>query len=146
LDGDALPRLEALHEAGITSFVDLTEESERLTPYRPLLPAQTKFVRRAIRDFDSPTADEMTETLDLIDAELSSGETVYVHCRGGAGRTGTVVGCWLVRHGLSGEAALTKISDLRRDVPEAGSRPSPETPAQRRLVLSWSTHEQAEQL
>lgn len=33
---------------------------------------------------------------------LAAGQTVYVHCYGGIGRTGTVVGCWLVRHGLSG--------------------------------------------
>jgi hypothetical protein len=137
-DEEAALRLEALHRAGVTSFVDLTEELEGLTPYEPLLPARTRFVRRAIRDFDCPTTQEMTETLDLIDAELSNGEMVYVHCWGGAGRTGTVVGCWLVRHGLSGEAALARISDLRQDLPEAGLQQSPETPAQRRLVLSWS--------
>jgi protein-tyrosine phosphatase len=145
-DDDSQSRLAAFREAGVTSFVDLTEEQEGLTPYRPHLRAGTRFVRRAIRDFDCPTAQEMKETLDLIDAELDRGETVYVHCWGGRGRTGTVVGCWLVRHGLSGEAALARISELRRDVPGAGLHSSPETPEQRQLVRAWSAHERAEQL
>ena len=31
---------------------------------------------------------------------------MYLHCWGGVGRTGTVVGCWLVRHGRTGDEAL----------------------------------------
>ena len=42
----------------------------------------------------------MTRILDDVDAALADGGAVYVHCWGGIGRTGTVVGCWLVRHGL----------------------------------------------
>ena len=34
-----------------------------------------------------------------------------MHCWGGVGRTGTTVGCWLVRHGRSGTEAL---AELRR--------------------------------
>ena len=32
-------------------------------------------------------------TIDAIDAAIGAGETSYLDCCGGAGRTGTVVGC-----------------------------------------------------
>jgi protein-tyrosine phosphatase len=61
----------------------------------------------------------------------------YVHCWGGIGRTGTVVGCWLVaREGLTTDAALQRIAELRKDTPDRGLG-SPETKLQRRFVLQW---------
>jgi protein-tyrosine phosphatase len=60
---------------------------------------------------------------------------VYVHCWGGIGRTGTVVGCWLMRHGLDEGDPVGRIARLRRDMEDA--RPSPETPAQRAMITSW---------
>ena len=41
-------------------------------------------------------------------------EPVYVHCWGGIGRTGTVVGCWLVRHGMTGDEALAEFASPGR--------------------------------
>lgn len=38
-----------------------------------------------------------------LDACRAAGGTPYVHWRAGRGRTGTVVGCYLVRRGLDGE-------------------------------------------
>jgi hypothetical protein len=72
----------------------------------------------------------------LLDAALAAGETVYLHCWGGTGRTGTAVGCHLVRHGMSGDQALQQIKDWLYDTPKRG-RSSPETTEQRRLVLNW---------
>ena len=55
----------------------------------------------------------------------------------GRGRTGTVVGCHLIRPGLaSGEAALAAIERLRRKE-ETTDKPSPETEAQRDMVRAW---------
>jgi hypothetical protein len=135
---DTVTRLAAFHECGVTSFIDLTEEHEGLPPYEALLPKEVRFMRKAIVDFGCPTPEQMSKTLDLIDAELERGEVVYVHCWGGRGRTGTVVGCWLVRHGSSGEEALATIKSLREHVPHAAWAPSPETADQRQLVKAWS--------
>jgi len=71
-----------------------------------------------------------------IDAALAEGNVVYVHCYGGIGRTGTVVGCYLVRHGLSGREALVEIVRLRRDTPD-GFKRSPENDWQEQMVLDW---------
>jgi len=57
--------------------------------------------------------------------------------KGGRGRTGTVVGCFLARHGYaSGHGILKLIQELRRDT-EDHDRPSPETSQQIEMVVSW---------
>ena len=81
------------------------------------------------------TIPHMSRILDDIDAALEEDRTVYVHCWGGRGRTGTVVGCWLVRHGLDGGDALEQIARLRRDLGHGS--PSPETAAQCAMVTGW---------
>ena len=129
---------------GVTTFVDLTEEGEHgLRPYagdiRALAAASGRSVthhRRPIPDLGTPAPQTMRDILDTIDTALAAREMVYVHCYGGIGRTGTVIGCWLVRHGLSGEEALHRIAEWRAHTPD-GWRASPETPDQRALILSW---------
>jgi len=64
-----------------------------------------------------------------IERALAGGRKVFVHCWGGIGRTGTVVGIWHVHRGHSPEAALERIAAARRGTIKAG-RPSPENPAQ----------------
>ena len=103
-------KLRLLHEAGVDTFLDLTEAGE-LEPYESVLETiahETRgspaYYRLAVRDLSTPTPEQMHRILDLIDAEQARGRTVYLHCWGGVGRTGTVVGCWLVRHGLTGPA------------------------------------------
>lgn len=118
-----------LLEVGVNVFVDLTEPDERES-YQPLLPAGVIFHRLSIPDFDIPTVDHMRTILDTIDGALIQGRVVYVHCMGGIGRTGTTVGCYLVRHGLTGEEALREIARLLHDG-------SPETPEQRAMILNW---------
>ena len=90
-----------------------------------------------MRDYTAPPRKEMREILDLIDAELAAGGVVYVHCYGGIGRTGTVVGCYLVRHGTPPDQALATIGRLRAETPTA-DWPSPESEEQCALVESWS--------
>jgi Cyclin-dependent kinase inhibitor 3 (CDKN3) len=124
--------LDCIREAGVTLFLDLTEEGEYgLAPYAALLAAATRAVRKPVPDFSCPAPERMTEILDLLDTELEAGSVVYVHCYGGVGRTGTVVGCWLVRHGATGEEALEEIARLR-------GGPAPETVEQRELILAWA--------
>jgi protein-tyrosine phosphatase len=143
-DTEARAKLRRFLEAGVTFFLDLTQEGEyRLRPYVALLYEEAavmgRFVhhrRMAIGDGETPPAAEMAAILDTIDAALSDGHTVYIHCWGGIGRTGTVVGCYLVRHGLSGRQALDTIARLRQGTPD-GDRQSPENDRQERMVLSW---------
>ena len=131
----ALSRVRLFEAVSITLFVDLTHPADHLEPYEKHLATATR-VCHPIVDNDVPTVDEMQATLDTIDGALAAGETVYVHCWGGIGRTGTVIACWLVRHGSSAAAAI----ELIRQRP-SGGRPrtsvrdplAPQTSAQRAL-------------
>jgi len=134
-----------LIQNGFSFFLDLTEPGEySLEPYAPLLLRMTAenedtvtHKRISIRDMDIPTREEMVQILDTIDAALESGHKIYLHCYGGIGRTGTVVGCHLVHHGMDGETALDQIASWRLDIPN-GWRRSPETEEQRQFVLGWT--------
>ena len=60
----------------------------------------------------------LVQILDDLDQALADGHRVYLHCFGGIGRTGTVVGCYLVRHGMTGNEVLEQIAAWRRGTPE----------------------------
>jgi len=124
----------ALARAGVTLFVDLTHPSDPLDGYEALLEGARR-VAHPIPDMGTPTAGQVMRILDDIDTARAEGGTVYVHCFGGVGRTGTVIGCWLVRHGLDGGDAVARIAQLRAGI--AGDRPSPETAGQVALVRGW---------
>ena len=55
---------------------------------------------------NDPSRAETRKILDRIDAALGEGQKVYVHCWGGSGRTGTIVGCWIRRHALAGHESV----------------------------------------
>lgn len=131
----ARQRLERFLDAGINLFVDLTEAAE-LPPYDECLGEEAQHVRLSIPDMETPTQEHMAQILDLIDAAIGTGRNVYVHCRAGLGRTGTVVGCFMARHGKTGAEALRTIQLLRYNTPYPNAA-SPETGPQRQLVLSW---------
>lgn len=128
----AQERIDALCDAGVSFFLDLTQPGE-LNGYARHLPDGVTHERMGIVDMEIPTIAQMCATLDRIDNQLAQGRTVYVHCWGGIGRTGTVIGCWLVRHGLAGDAALREIVRLRE-----GRTNSPQTEDQFDLVRRWS--------
>ncbi|MBP7693828.1 MAG: dual specificity protein phosphatase family protein [Anaerolineales bacterium] len=139
-------KLRALLLAGLTDFVDLTEADEPLRPYAELLQTEAASLglavthtRLAVPDMGVPAAAaQMTRILDTLDHALAAGRRAYVHCWGGVGRTGTVVGCYLVRRGAAGDTALAQIAAWWRTVPKSAWHPaSPETAAQRAYVRGW---------
>lgn len=137
-------RLQAFLEYGFEAFFDLTLPGE-LPPYSPLLRdlaaarnQRIEYYSFPIPDFGIPTQQEMTHILDTLEATLHRGLRTYLHCWGGVGRTGTVVGCYLVRRGLTGEEALQDLQRRWQQVPKSRYHPrSPETEEQRRFVLNF---------
>lgn len=146
-DAVARQRLQAYLDAGVTCYIDLTQEGE-LAPYHDLLPdhgpggRRIVYHRMAIRDLGLPRSPEfMTAILDRIDQAIEAGHTVCVHCWGGIGRTGTAVGCYLVRHGLSGNEALAEIARHWQTVEKRARHPrSPEMPEQMAYVRLWADY------
>ena len=140
----ARTRLRALIDSGVRTFIDLTEEGE-LESYDGWLAKEAKaagvavaYHRLSIRDLDVPTSDGMRAILDLIESAIAAEAPVYVHCWGGIGRTGTVVCCWLVERGLSGDQALVEIALLREGIRKRQIR-SPEMDEQQEFVRGWRT-------
>ncbi len=144
-------RLAALAGCGVTLAVSLMFASERdnsgneFRDYQEPLRSAARAMGRELRcvrfpivDGGLPSVETMRGILDAIDAEIDRGGCVYVHCWGGRGRTGTTVGCWLVRHGRA--FPMTALRELHRLI---GDRlplflPTPETPDQRAFIEAWA--------
>jgi ADP-ribosylglycohydrolase/protein-tyrosine phosphatase len=74
-------------------------------------------------------------TLDDVLRRLRGGRSVVVACRGGLGRTGTIVGCLLRDGGLDTDAAIA--------LTRASRRHTIENPTQERFISSWTWPERA---
>lgn len=142
-------KMSDLLACGVRCIINLMEPDERDhdgLPFVDYAPVIQKLAddgppvachRMPIRDLGIPSRELMVQILDRIDDSFALDRPVYVHCWGGRGRTGTVVGCWLARQGIAaGEGVLEKIRELRRFDAKA-HWPSPEMPEQVRMVLSW---------
>lgn len=136
-------KIKNLFAVGIDFFLDLTREGE-LTPYEGHLKAAAEagefryqYARFEIGDFGIPKASHMQLILNTLDRALYQGRRVYVHCWGGVGRTGTVIGCYFVRHGMNSDQALQAISYLRQVIPIELRSISPESPEQFAMVRGW---------
>jgi hypothetical protein len=131
-------RLTRLQQAGIDSFVDLTEEGE-LPPYRPLLAKHIHYLRSPIVDTRVPNNVAQTrELLAAIRDALALGRGVYVHCRAGIGRTGLIIGCFLAEQESDGKAALKTLNRLWRQNERSQAWPKvPQTAEQAAYIRGW---------
>ena len=146
----AKKQISSLLDAGIKCVVNLVEEDEKgaggksRRSYSALLSNEAKarhidvsYIRIPIPDVSVPSASTMRLILGAVDGALNEGRPTYIHCWGGRGRTGTVVGCYLTRHcAESDEDALATIERLREGEVTA-LKPSPETTEQRDMVRAW---------
>ena len=137
-------RLTSLLDTGIRTFVNLTQEREKMQSYSGHLRTmaanrqlEIEILQIPITDRGVPSIECMKSILDAIDNSLANKNPVFVHCFAGVGRTGTVVGCYLKRHGHAKKHdVIEKISGLRRLMP-GGREASPHTPEQIQIVENW---------
>lgn len=132
-------RLQRLLDAGIECFVDLTMPDE-MPPYDVALPIAAEYIRKPIRDHNVPARREhMIDIQACLDHAMRSGQCTYVHCRAGIGRTGMVIGCFLVERGLSGADALDELNRAWQQCRRAQDWPEvPETDEQSEYVREWT--------
>lgn len=143
-----------LLDSGIRHVISLMEPDDIDWDTQPVAPYENQmttladtmgvtvgFNRMPVRDASIPSVAHMERILDLIDRNMQSDRPVYVHCWGGRGRTGTVVGCYLVRHSYaSGQEALDLIQSLRQGS-EDSDRAAPRHQEQIGMVMEWSEGE-----
>jgi hypothetical protein len=139
-----------LVKMGFDVVINLMEPGEKtfsgelLTDYVPDLEyysaranKKVEVHRHSIKDLSITTPEKMKEIINLIHLLIQQGKKVYVHCWGGIGRTGTVVGCYLIEQNMATtENAIQTIEYLKRTTPIKDRR-SPETDEQRDFVLDW---------
>lgn len=130
-------KLAGILAAGVDEFLDLTDVADRLEPYHKLGPFGHR--RMTIRDMDVPEAAFMRQILDHLAVRLAGGRTVYVHCWGGIGRTGTVVACHLMEQArMTADQALAHIAESWETMEKRVRFPrSPQTDAQVDFVRGW---------
>jgi len=120
-------------KAGIDTVLSLlmAEEEQDLdlkNEARKVKAQGMKFMSFPIPDRQVPRSEsEVAAIVEKLDADLSSGKNVVVHCRQGIGRTGLVAACLLVTKGLSPGAAVESLSAAR-------GLQVPETAEQRRWI------------
>lgn len=148
----ARAKILSLVELGVRTFIDLTAPADHMVPYERLLAelatetgAQLRRISVPVPDMAVPASEEvMAKIMDAIRESIPTSPAVYVHCWGGIGRTGTVVGCWLRERGLEPDEALQRVQHLyATHMPkskEARYPESPQTPEQKDYIKSWNAH------
>lgn len=144
-------KLSSLLDHEVTRIINLMEPDEldhSGHPFEDYAPrfaelAQARGVtvhreRYPIVDRSVPTPAGMNEIVCALETALREPGATYVHCWGGRGRTGTVIGCYLRRsRGLSGPQALALLAELTKHHPKA-FWPAPEMPGQRAFIEQWN--------
>lgn len=100
--------LDYLKDNGISTIVTLTED--------PISFDQEKYhlnnIFFPISDMGIPTPRKAFEICSEIVSLIENGEKIYIHCKAGLGRTGTILSCCLVNMGRSSDDAIKEIRQI----------------------------------
>lgn len=139
-DESSYIKVKQFERFGITHFVDLTEEGE-LQPYEHLLYKGAKYLRFPIRDVSIPHSTESVRGLIAKIMKVIKDDPnakVYIHCWGGVGRTGVVVGCLLGELYKQGyDETLKRLEQLFAACPKSARRNTPETAEQHKFIATY---------
>ena len=114
--------LEELAATHVSTIIDLREPGEG-TEFERLAVKNLgmKYVNIPLRPFSAPTQEQMDQVLSLL--LHNDFERIFVHCRRGKDRTGTVVACYRMQHdGWDKRAALLEARKHGMSFTERGMR------------------------
>ena len=100
-----------LRRNGIDMVISLTEDP---LPRRYVNEAGMMAIHLPVPDLEAPTSEQLQRAVETIARAGQSGMAVAVHCTAGKGRTGTILAAYFVDQGLSADAAIRRVRDLRR--------------------------------
>jgi tyrosine-protein phosphatase SIW14 len=110
----AQPTEEGFHhlaELGVTTVIDLREAGERSAQEEKVVRAAgMQYISVPMRGMSAPATQDVVRVLGLLE---NSPGPVFVHCRRGADRTGTVLACYRIAHDRwDNRKALTEARSL----------------------------------
>lgn len=129
---------------GRTVFVNLTSYGEKTCLYNYIptvidLVTNPVFIHYAIEDCGLPT--------DIISYKalirhlhylIQENNKIYIHCKGGHGRSGIVAASLLIHMGYTSDEALSMVSAAHRTRTYIPDYPCPQTPAQVQFVKEYT--------
>ena len=101
--------LEFLKIQGIRAIVSATERPLDEGLVRSL---GLRYLHLPVPDYRAPTIQQIEQFVAFMEAVNSDG-AVVVHCYAGQGRTGSLLACALVHHGMSPEEAIRTVRAKR---------------------------------
>lgn len=118
---------QAMLDIGVRSVVNLRLEDNAEEAVLRQLGAAT--LHLPVVDWSVPTPDQVWSFIRWVDDEAH--RPVFVHCLGGVGRTGLMVSCYRIHHGMAARDAL-RLNDV-----EIASSGLSLTAEQERFILGW---------
>jgi atypical dual specificity phosphatase len=98
--------LDQLMHEGIRAIVSLTEQPLDI---ECVLAKGMNYLHIPIPDMAPPSMGAVYKFVTFVESELKQNRPVLVHCEAGLGRTGTMLGCYLVKMGLNPGEAISKV-------------------------------------
>jgi atypical dual specificity phosphatase len=99
---------------GVKSIVTVRELPLPSKWYNDNLVNVIDYFHLNVEDYGAPTLEELDNVVRYIQLQIENGKPVMVHCAAGKGRTGTVLGAYLVKvEDLTADIAIKKIRTLR---------------------------------
>lgn len=102
--------LERLNDMGIGGVVSLTEQplQEDLVREHGM-----EYLHLPVTDFSAPRQAQIDRFIEFCERNAGRDRAVAVHCLAGRGRTGTMLGCFLVREGMPAKEAIERVRSIR---------------------------------
>lgn len=100
---DELRELKEAEVGAVVSLLNIPSDS------KIYVAAGFEFICLPVDDGRPPTVEQVKEFVLFVDRCLSSGKPVAVHCEAGCGRTGTMIGAYLIAKGDSPVDAVRRV-------------------------------------
>ena len=100
---DELRELKNAEVGAVVSLLNIPSDS------KIYVAAGFEFICMPVDDGRPPTIEQVREFVLFVDRCFSSGKSVAVHCEAGCGRTGTMIGAYLIAKGDSPVEAVQRV-------------------------------------
>lgn len=102
--------LAAVRDVGIRAIISLLEDQDGLAGYEA---NGFESLWLAVEDDEAPTREQVGEVVEFVDLHIGRNNPVAIHCKGGRGRTGTMLAAYLIAKGASYAEAMTQIEAVQ---------------------------------